>query len=78
MVVGCQRHTQAAFTPRKYSWYSFLLEAELTPGDIVRSEGYYVNEKSTDTAGIEPATFQIVAQLLKHCTTAVPIYAYKV
>ena len=21
-----------AFTPRKYSWYSFLLEAELTPG----------------------------------------------
>jgi len=20
------------FTPRKYSWYSFLLEAELTPG----------------------------------------------
>ena len=22
----------AAFTPRKYTWYSFLLEAELTPG----------------------------------------------
>jgi len=22
----------AAFTPRKYSWYSFLLEAESTPG----------------------------------------------
>jgi hypothetical protein len=22
----------AAFTPKKYSWYSFLLEAESTPG----------------------------------------------
>jgi len=22
----------AAFTPRKYSWYSFLFEAESTPG----------------------------------------------
>ena len=32
----------SAFTPRKYSWYSFLLEAESTP---VRSEGLYVNEK---------------------------------
>jgi len=25
-------YTPAAFTPRKYSWYSFLLEAESTPG----------------------------------------------
>jgi ABC-type multidrug transport system fused ATPase/permease subunit len=29
---GCQSYALAAFTPRKYSWYSFLLEAELTPG----------------------------------------------
>jgi len=35
------------FTPRKYSWYSFLLEAESTSA---RSEGFYVNEKSTDTS----------------------------
>jgi len=27
MVVGCQPYAPAAFTPRKYSWYSFLLEA---------------------------------------------------
>jgi hypothetical protein len=26
------RYTPAAFTPRKCSWYSFLLEAESTPG----------------------------------------------
>jgi hypothetical protein len=25
-------YTPAAFTPRKYTSYSFLLEAELTPG----------------------------------------------
>jgi len=24
--------TPAAFTPRKYNWYSFLLEAESIPG----------------------------------------------
>ena len=31
--------------PRKYSWYSFLLEAESIPRATVRSEGFYVNEK---------------------------------
>jgi hypothetical protein len=25
-------HAPATFIPRKYSWYSFLLEAESTPG----------------------------------------------
>jgi hypothetical protein len=29
---GCQPYTPATFTPRKYSWYSFLLEVESTPG----------------------------------------------
>ena len=31
--------------PMKYSWYSFLLEAESTPGAIVRPEGLCQNEK---------------------------------
>jgi hypothetical protein len=31
--------------PKKYSWYSFLLEAESNPEAAVRSEGFYVNEK---------------------------------
>jgi hypothetical protein len=31
-VVSCQPYTLAAFTTRKYSWYSFLLETESTPG----------------------------------------------
>jgi hypothetical protein len=29
---GCQPYAPAAFTSRKYSWYSFLLEAESNPG----------------------------------------------
>jgi len=66
MVVGCQPYAPAAFTRRKYSWYSLLLEAEST---IVQSEGFYVNEKSTD---IEPATYGFLAQHLNHCATAVP------
>jgi len=28
----CQPYPSAGFTPRKYSWYSFLLEAESTSG----------------------------------------------
>ena len=28
---GCQPYAPTAFTPRKCSWYSFLLEAESTP-----------------------------------------------
>ena len=28
----CQLYDPAAFTPRKYPWYSFLLEAESIPG----------------------------------------------
>jgi len=29
---GYQHYTPVAFTPRKYSWCAFLLEAESTPG----------------------------------------------
>ena len=38
MVVGCRLYAPAPFTPRsipddrKHTWYSFLLEAESTPG----------------------------------------------
>ena len=47
---GCQSHSPAAFTPRKYSWYSFTLGAESTPGPwYVRKE--YVTKKTIDTTG---------------------------
>jgi hypothetical protein len=35
----CQPYAPAALYPQEYSWYSFLLEAESTPGAIVRLEG---------------------------------------
>jgi len=35
---------QATFTPRKYTWYSVLLEAESTPGPQCDWKDY-VNEK---------------------------------
>jgi len=70
MVVGFQRYAPAAFTPRKYSWYSFLLEAKSTPGPQCDQKDSYVNEKTL--AGIKPATFRFVAQHLNHCATAVP------
>ena len=50
MVVGCQPYAPAAFTPRKYSWYSFLLEAEFDSRTIVWSGVFYINKKSTDTS----------------------------
>jgi hypothetical protein len=40
----CQPYAPAAFTPSKYSWYSFLLEAESTPGPQCGRKDY-VNEK---------------------------------
>jgi hypothetical protein len=41
---GCQPYAPAAFTPRKYSRYSFLLEAESTSGPQCGRKDY-VNEK---------------------------------
>ena len=43
-VQACQPYPPAIFTPRKYSWYSFLLEAESTPGPQCGRKDY-VNEK---------------------------------
>jgi len=40
----------------------------------VRSEGFYVNEKTTDTS--RDRTFQFVAQHLNRCATAVPTEIY--
>jgi len=41
---GCQPYKPAAFTSRKYSWYSFLFEAKSTPGPWCGRKDY-VNEK---------------------------------
>jgi hypothetical protein len=49
--------------PQEDFWYSFLLEAESTPGAIVRLEGLG-RLKNPVTSGIEPANFRLAAQCL--------------
>jgi hypothetical protein len=47
---GRQPYAPAAFTHRKFSWYSFSLGAETTPGPW-NGRKEYVTEKSSDTTG---------------------------
>ena len=75
MVVGCQPYAPAAFTPRKYSWYSFLLEAESTPGPQCNRKDFMSMKNPLTLAGIEPATFQFVAQHLNHSQKSI-IYEF--
>jgi hypothetical protein len=50
--------------PRKDSWYSFLLEAESTPGPQCNRNDYVKELIPKTPSGIEPATFRFVAQCL--------------
>jgi hypothetical protein len=54
---------QGVFTFKDF-WYSFLLEAELTPGPVW-PEGLVKFQKST-TSGLEPTTFQLAAYCLNY------------
>jgi hypothetical protein len=44
----------------KDSWYSFLLEAESTPGPV-QPEGLGQFKKKSTSSGLEPATFRLAA-----------------
>ena len=59
--------------PRKYSWCSFLLEAEWTPGPKCDRKDFMSMKYSN---GVEPATCLLVAQHLNPCATAVPKLLY--
>jgi hypothetical protein len=70
MVVSLTR--RPPFTPQEGSWHSFLLEAELTPGPIVRLERLGQLKKEFTLSWFEPATFRLVAQCLNQLRHRVP------
>ena len=76
MVVGCQPYAPAAFTPRKYSWYSFLLEAESTPGPYCDQKDFMSMKNPLTPAGIEPATFRFAALCYRRPHIYIYIYIY--
>jgi hypothetical protein len=62
----------AAFSPRKYSWYSFLLEAESTLGPQCGLKNYV--EIPMTPSGIEPATFRLVEQCFNQLRYLIRVY----
>ena len=49
--LSLQPYAPAAFTPRIYSWYSFLLEAESTPGPYTAAGRIMPMKNCNDTIG---------------------------
>ena len=70
-VVSCQPYAPAAFNPRKYFWYTVLLENLVDPRAIVRPEGC-LRKIPPAPSGIEPLTFRLEAQCLNQMRHHVP------
>jgi len=72
---GCQPYAPATFTPRKCSWYSFLLKAKLTPGPQCDQKDFMSKKNVNDTSWDRTSDLpRFVAQHLNRCATAVPMW----
>ena len=59
----------AAFTPRKCSWYSFLLEAESTPGSQCDRKDFMSMKNSNDTSWDRTSDLPICSTTRFHIRT---------
>jgi len=73
MVVSLSALRTGRFYPQEILLVLISVRGWVDPRDIVRSEGFYVNEKSTDTSWDRASDLLILAQHLNHCATAVPL-----
>ena len=64
---GCQPHAPAAFTPRKFSWYSYSRGTDSTVGRNMSLKNPVIPPE------IDPGTVRLVAQRLNHYATPVPM-----
>jgi hypothetical protein len=75
----CQPHAPAAFTPRKFSWYSFSLGGWVHPRAMVRSEGNMSLKNPVTPPGIDRGTVRLVAlRPNQYATRDPPPLLYKI
>jgi hypothetical protein len=55
--------------PRRYPWYSFMLEGWVNPIALVRPEGLRQWKMSMKPSEIEPADFRLASAVLLTCWT---------